>query len=332
MQRRHESQAGAGAMGATSSRCVAAGMFDVMSSPRMAAQRHQFEHMGLLPARRPRMEAAGVNENGPVQRVQINHASLNADVPFPFDTADLNEATSIIRSLAVDHDHAVIIAIYTDLNLHVQAGVGVTPLDRQLLNWLRPIAIAAKQLPALLQQLQGALPNPMLTKVSEVSRLIALGSGGLLASGALLSLDTLVNWMTTSPQTNVIFGSLTMQSPGGNYSVHTPGMSVQLNLVDPETNRTYEGTVEIPDRQSQILSQDQQTNITQNPIGVPTGTQNFHSFALVTTSLLGAVTLLSGGLWWLTKPGQGTLDQIEDLTTQTRRLRKQIILLAQTPP
>jgi hypothetical protein len=115
------------------------------------------------------------------------------------------------------------------------------PNDASLLHWLRPIALAAKRIAILQTQLANAAPSKVRTSISDVSKRIALTSGGLVASGALLNLDTLVNWMTAPPQTNIIFGSLTMLSPGSNYTVHSPGMNVQVDLVDPEGNRTLHG-------------------------------------------------------------------------------------------
>lgn len=292
------------------------------SSPRSAAQRRTIERLIPPPA-----------ENV-AQRVQINHANANPDIPFPFDTANVDEAVSIIRSLAVEQDDTNIIQIYSDLKAHV-AAPPVLPLpaaDAQLLNWLRPIAIAAKKVAPLQANLDNAAPNKTLTQISEVSRRIALTSGGLLASGAVLNLDTAINWFTTPPQTNVVFGSLTFQSPASNYSLHTPGLSAEVSLTDPESNRTFQGYIDIPDRQSQILGGGQSTNISQNPLEVPQGTQNFHSFALVATSLLGAITLGSTAVWWLTKPSQSTLDQLKDLSEQRRRLWETILELAQTRP
>jgi hypothetical protein len=304
---------------------------DIDTSPRIAAQRRQFERLGLLPVQR--VMAAGPTTA--VQRIQINHANPDPDIPFPFDTANLQQAVSIVRSLAVAHDDAEIIAIYAALNTHVLGPAGAIPVtanDTQLLNWLRPIAIAAKQIGPVRTQLANAAPNKALTSISDIAKRIALTSGGLAASGAILNMDTLVNWLTTPPQTNIIFGSLTMQSPATNYSIYTPGMSAEVSMVDPETNRTLQGTMEIPGRQSQILGGEQQTNISQNPYEVPQNTQNFHTFALVATSLFGATAMVSGAVWWLTKPSQGTLEGIVKLSDDLRRLWKQIVEIAQTPP
>lgn len=317
---------------------------DIDTSPRIAAQRRQFERLGLLPAQRAMREGDAVARRGvdrggrdarTVQRIQINHANPDPDIPFPFDTANVPQAVSIVRSLAVAHDDAQIIAIYSALNLHVMGPAGAIPVtanDSLLLDWLRPIAIAAKQIGPLRTQLANAAPSKVLTSISDIAKRIALTSGGLAASGAILNMDTLVSWLTTPPQTNVIFGSLTMQSPATNYSVHTPGMSAEVHLVDPETNRTLQGTMEIPSQQSQILGGQQQTNISQNPYEVPQNTQNFHTFALVATSFFGATALVSGAVWWLTKPSQGTLDGIVKLSDDLRRLWKQIVEIAQTPP
>jgi hypothetical protein len=65
---------------------------------------------------------------------------------------------------------------------------------------------------------------------------------------------------------------------------------------------------------------------------VPKDTQNFHTFALVATSLFGATALVSGAVWWLSKPSQGTLDELATLSEDLRRCWKQIVQLTQTPP
>lgn len=266
-----------------------------------------------------------------IQRVLIQ-GYQNADVPPTLDTANIPQAVSIIRTLAVAEDETAIVYIFNGLDGHVMLNVGVTANDTKLLDWLRPIGVAAKQVMDIKAEIGASMPAKLRLQVAEVAKRIALVSGSLAASGALLSMDTLVSWLSTPPQTNVIFGSLSMVSSTGNYSVHTPGLSMQVHMVDPETNRSLEGTIDIPDRQSHILGGGSETNITQNPFPVPQDTQNFHTFALVATNLAGLTAIASGAVWWLAKPSQSTVDQIAKLSADLRRAWKKIVLLTQAPP
>jgi hypothetical protein len=266
----------------------------------------------------------------PVQRFRHNHANTNADVGFPFDTANEAEAVGIIRSLVSDGDDVQMLAIYDALKLHVQHGAVVTASDRKLYYWLQPIAVAARKLATARTDLANVTPGRVRTSLADWSKWFTVN--GVVATGAVLSLDTLVNWMTTPPQTNVVFGSMSMSTQGANYTVHTSGMDLRVDMTDPENNRTLEGSVHIPSQQSQILGGNLASNITQNPLEVPTHTQNFHTFALVTSAALATGTILAGGVWWIAKPSQSTVDEMARLSGLVKDLWERIRTLTDLPP